>query len=176
MAWDRELKRWWSIGSLKGTPLDCWDTQEHTNQNIRMISEGSCDTDEWSNGCRKFSYASQGIHFKIHLKLFQILILFYNITVFTVFWLNKQLWWAQETFRGSKSNPKPLIGCIYISVNTHPHMVCYVSDGDECIPSQQVIFCNLLSQSDRAECVQIAENHLPLSTKHTHTKWSNRLK
>ncbi len=29
------------------------------NQHIRMISEGSCDTEDWSNGCRKFYFASQ---------------------------------------------------------------------------------------------------------------------
>ncbi len=29
------------------------------NQHIRMISEGSCDTEDWSNGSWKFSFASQ---------------------------------------------------------------------------------------------------------------------
>jgi len=36
-----------------------------------MISQGSCDTEYWSNGCWKFSFGSQNI--------------FHNITVFTVF-------------------------------------------------------------------------------------------
>ncbi len=26
---------------------------------IRIISEGSCDTEDWSNGCWKFSFALQ---------------------------------------------------------------------------------------------------------------------
>ncbi len=29
------------------------------NQHIRIISEGSCDTEDWSNDCCKFSFASQ---------------------------------------------------------------------------------------------------------------------
>ncbi len=29
------------------------------NLRIRMISEGSCDTEDWSNGCWKFSFLSQ---------------------------------------------------------------------------------------------------------------------
>ncbi len=28
-------------------------------QHIRMISEGSCDTEDWSNDAEKFSFASQ---------------------------------------------------------------------------------------------------------------------
>ncbi len=27
------------------------------NLNIRMISEGPCDTEDWSNGCWKISFA-----------------------------------------------------------------------------------------------------------------------
>ncbi len=27
-----------------------------------MISEGSCDTEDWSNGCWKFSFVNTGIH------------------------------------------------------------------------------------------------------------------
>ncbi len=29
------------------------------DENIRMISEGSCDTENWSNCCWKFSFTSQ---------------------------------------------------------------------------------------------------------------------
>ncbi len=32
------------------------------NQHIRMISEGSCDTEDWSNDCWKFSFAITGIN------------------------------------------------------------------------------------------------------------------
>ncbi len=28
----------------------------------RMISEGSCDTEDWSNGCWKFSFTITGIN------------------------------------------------------------------------------------------------------------------
>ncbi len=31
------------------------------NHNIRMISEG-CDTEDWSNGCWKFSFAKTGLN------------------------------------------------------------------------------------------------------------------
>jgi len=30
------------------------------NQHIRRISEGSCDTKDWNNGCWKFSFAITG--------------------------------------------------------------------------------------------------------------------
>jgi len=33
------------------------------NQHIRMISEESCDTEDWSNDAKKISYAITGIHF-----------------------------------------------------------------------------------------------------------------
>ncbi len=36
-----------------------------SNQHIRMISEGSCDTLDWSNGCWKFRFTITG---KKHLK------------------------------------------------------------------------------------------------------------
>jgi len=32
-----------------------------SHQPIKMISEGSCDTEDWSNGCWKFSFAITGI-------------------------------------------------------------------------------------------------------------------
>ncbi len=33
-----------------------------SSQHIRMISEGLCDIDDWSNGCWKFSFAITGIN------------------------------------------------------------------------------------------------------------------
>ncbi len=33
------------------------------NQHIRMISEGSCDTEDWSNGYWKFSLSISGINY-----------------------------------------------------------------------------------------------------------------
>ncbi len=33
------------------------------NHHIRMISEGSCDTEDWSNGCWKFSFAITEINY-----------------------------------------------------------------------------------------------------------------
>ncbi len=42
-----------------------------------MISEGSCDTEAWSNDDKNY------IH-KNKLQLFKIVIIFHNITVFTV--------------------------------------------------------------------------------------------
>ncbi len=41
-----------------------------------MISEGSCDTEDWSNDCWKFIFARNKIKF--------YLTIFHNITVFTV--------------------------------------------------------------------------------------------
>ncbi len=33
------------------------------NQHIRKISEGPCDTEDWSNDCWKFSFAITGIKY-----------------------------------------------------------------------------------------------------------------
>ncbi len=33
------------------------------NEHIRMISEGLCDTEDWSNGCWKFSFAITWINY-----------------------------------------------------------------------------------------------------------------
>ncbi len=58
-------------------------------QHIKMISKGSCETEDWSNGCWKFSFVTTGINYilkyiKNRKLLFDIVIVFYNITVFTV--------------------------------------------------------------------------------------------
>ncbi len=62
------------------------------NQHIRMISEGSCDTEDWSNDAE-----NSALHYrnKLHLtiyynrkQLFYIVIIFQNITVVAV--LNKR--------------------------------------------------------------------------------------
>ncbi len=58
-----------------------------------MISDGSCDTEDWSNGCWKFSFAITGINYiikdiQVENSYLKILILFYNITVFSLFLMN----------------------------------------------------------------------------------------
>ncbi len=40
------------------------------NQHLRIISEGSCDTEDWSNNCWKFSFAITGINFFKKILLF----------------------------------------------------------------------------------------------------------
>ncbi len=59
------------------------------NQNIRMISEGSCDTEDWSNDAENSALHHRNIlHFKIYYNrkwFLYILIIFHNITVFTIF-------------------------------------------------------------------------------------------
>ncbi len=52
-----------------------------------MISEGSCDTKDRSNGCWKFSFAITGIniflkYIKNRKQLFYIVMMFHNIMVF----------------------------------------------------------------------------------------------
>ncbi len=59
-------------------------------QHIKMISEGSCDTEDWSNDCWKFSFAITRINYilkytEMEKRLFFIVIIFHNITVVTVF-------------------------------------------------------------------------------------------
>ena len=46
-----------------------------------MISEGSCDTEDWSNDAENSALIA-GINRK---QLFEIVIIFHNITVFTIF-------------------------------------------------------------------------------------------
>ncbi len=55
----------------------------YANQHIRMISEGSCDTEDWSNDDENTAlHHSNKLHFKIHSnkKLFKIEIIFHNVT------------------------------------------------------------------------------------------------
>ncbi len=39
-------------------------------QKVRIISEGSCDTEDWSKGCIQFGFATTGINYI--LKYFKI--------------------------------------------------------------------------------------------------------
>ncbi len=60
------------------------------NQHIRMISEGSYDTEDWSNDAL---HHRNKLHFKIYSngkQLFELVIIFQNIAVFTVFLINVQ--------------------------------------------------------------------------------------
>ncbi len=63
-----------------------------SNQHIRMVSEGSCDTEDWSNDAENHR---NELHFTIYSNR---KIIFHNITVFAVV-LIKQIhhWWAEET-------------------------------------------------------------------------------
>ncbi len=54
-----------------------------------MISEGSCDTEDWSNDAENTAlYHRNKLHFEIDYKrklLFYVIIIFHNINDFTVF-------------------------------------------------------------------------------------------
>jgi len=55
-----------------------------------MISEGSCDTENWINDAEKICHQWNKLHFKIYSnekQLLYILIFFHNITVFTIFFI-----------------------------------------------------------------------------------------
>ncbi len=62
---------------------------KEANQHIRMISEGSCDTEDWSNDAENSAlHHKNKLHFQIYSNrklLFQMVIIFHNNTVFTVF-------------------------------------------------------------------------------------------
>ncbi len=59
-----------------------WVALEH----IRMISEGSCDTEDWSNDAENSAaHHRNKLHFTIYSNRKKI---FHNFTVFTVFWIN----------------------------------------------------------------------------------------
>jgi len=38
---------------------------EHQNKHVRMNSEGSCDTEDWSNDAEKALHHRNKLHFKI---------------------------------------------------------------------------------------------------------------
>ncbi len=62
------------------------------NQHIRMISEGSCDTEDWSNDAENSALHHRNkLYFKyIQIEnTFLIIIIFHNITAFLYFQLNK---------------------------------------------------------------------------------------
>ncbi len=55
-----------------------------------MISQGSYNPEDWSNDCWKCSFAMTEINYiwkYIKIEIYSIVILFYNITGFTVFLL-----------------------------------------------------------------------------------------
>jgi len=63
-----------------------------------MVSEGSCDTEDWSNDAEKSALITY------ILKYIQIQI-FHNITYFAVFWIKEmQAWRGEETFLNSKNS------------------------------------------------------------------------
>ncbi len=57
------------------------------NQHIRMISEGSCDTEDWSNDAENSVLSSVLKYIKIEKSFYCLLFLLY-------FWLKLQPWWA----------------------------------------------------------------------------------
>ncbi len=63
------------------------------NQHIRMISEGSCDTEDWSNNAENSAlHHMNKLYFKIYSDRKQSLwnvIIFHSITVLLYFWINK---------------------------------------------------------------------------------------
>ncbi len=65
-------------------------------QHIRMISEGSYETDDWNDGCWKFSFAIT--EKKCILKYIQIEMLFY-------LWNNSSQYYFLLYFRSNKCSP-----------------------------------------------------------------------
>ncbi len=59
------------------------------NQFIRMVSEGSCDTEDWSNDAENSAFRHKNkLYFKVYSNrklIIKVVILFNNISVFTVF-------------------------------------------------------------------------------------------
>jgi len=72
-----------------------------------MISEGSCDTEDWSNdGENSGLHHRNKLHFKIYSnrkQFFDIVIIFNNITVFTLFLIK---------YKTNLTNPKLLNGFV----------------------------------------------------------------
>ncbi len=57
-SWKNIIKVYTKIKQRNSFQKRVWTA----NQHIRMISEGSCDTEDWSNGCCKFSFAITGVN------------------------------------------------------------------------------------------------------------------
>ncbi len=71
-----------------------WEANRHI-----MIFEGSCDTEAWSNDAENSTLHHRNkLHFTIYSQrkqLFLIIIIFHNITIFTVFTVKQmQPWWV----------------------------------------------------------------------------------
>ncbi len=71
-----------SLCPQKYQTAEMFSTLINLAQLIRMISEGSWDTEDWSNGCWKFSFAITGVNYilKLQNSHFKIII-FQNGTV-----------------------------------------------------------------------------------------------
>ncbi len=82
----------WTFDSLKNPEKNnVWlssqtNIDNNNNQHIRMISEGSCYSEDWSNGCWKSSFSIKAINLIKKITHFKITIIFHNTAVF---WLNK---------------------------------------------------------------------------------------
>ncbi len=78
------------------------------NQHIRLIYEGSCDAEYWSNGCWKFSFAITEINY----------ILKYIKTENSYFYcISDQINATLKSTRDLKTDPKLYIQYIYINTN-----------------------------------------------------------
>ncbi len=49
-----------------------------------MISEGPCDTEDWSNGCWKFSYANKRIKYIVKLRHYCNTVLWFSLYFYQI--------------------------------------------------------------------------------------------
>ncbi len=86
-----ERNKWILLFSKDAYKIIIRNVSWAANQHIRMISEGSCDTEDWSNDAENSVLLHKNkLHFKIYSnrkQLFQIVIIFHNITELTVFFV-----------------------------------------------------------------------------------------
>ncbi len=101
---------------------------------ILIISEGSCDTEDWSNNCWQLYRHRNKLHFKMYLNrklLFKntIELLCHNITVFTVFFWSNQLVSIRDFFQKKLSDLRlyHIHSCVYsFSVTSLNYNVLYM--------------------------------------------------
>ncbi len=85
-----KILRSWTVFNINNTLLMIIIVSWTVNQHIRMISKGSCATEDWSNDAENSALRHRN---KLHFKIYSILIiLLLYITILTYllhFWSNK---------------------------------------------------------------------------------------
>ncbi len=104
------------------------------NQYIRLISEGSCDTEDWSNDAENSAaHHRNQLHFNIYLKKKPVIWNFNNISYYCCFYcifypINAALVSRRvfKTISRNLTNTKPLSHRVWLPKVTHTNLLCVI--------------------------------------------------